>query len=78
MSDLDGEVLSTHLVVGGGAANGFVLVYPDGSFGYWPNPDYNGSDAFYFYVHDGIAASTPCSVVVTVVPVYDPPELVAE
>ena len=37
------------------AANGIVVVNPDGSYTYTPNADFNGSDTFTFTANDGTA-----------------------
>ena len=42
---------------------------------YTPAANYNGSDSFSFKTNDGVAASTPATVTLTVNPVNDPPVL---
>jgi len=54
------------------AGNGLLHLNADGSFYYRPSPNYNGPDSFTYEVWDGIAASHPVTVNITVRPVNDP------
>ena len=54
------------------AGNGLLHLNADGSFDYRPSPEYNGPDSFTYEVWDGIAASSPVTVNITVRPVNDP------
>jgi hypothetical protein len=54
------------------AGNGLLHLNADGSFDYRPSPNYNGPDSFTYEVWDGIAASHPVAVNITVRPVNDP------
>ena len=53
-------------------AHGTVIVNPDGTYTYTPNPDYNGSDSFTYTVSDGTNTVT-YTVSVNVTPVDDRP-----
>jgi len=63
-SDADGDQLTSALV--SGATHGTATVFMDGSFTYIPNPGFIGSDGFVYEVNDGIANSTPVSVLLKV------------
>lgn len=53
-----------------------VLVFgTDGAFMYTPDADYAGADSFAFAAHDGVAASTPATITITVTPVNDAPQI---
>lgn len=56
-------------------AHGTLVFGTDGSFTYAPAADYFGPDAFAFTAHDGVAASTPATITITVTPVNDAPEI---
>jgi len=68
-TDTDGDTLTysfntpSHGTLSGTAPN---LVYT-------PNPNYGGSDSFTFNATDGINASAPATISITVNPVNDPP-----
>jgi CshA-type fibril repeat protein len=56
-SDPDGDPLTIIAVTQG--ANGTVVVNPDGTVTYTPNPDFNGTDVFTYTVADGNGAPRP-------------------
>jgi hypothetical protein len=55
-TDQDGDPLTFSLA--SGPNNGTVIVNPNGSFTYTPNPGYVGLDVFSFSVTDGFASTT--------------------
>jgi hypothetical protein len=70
--DVDGDTLTWTLATV--PAHGVVdLDSTTGSFTYRPAPDYNGPDRFTFTAADGLLASAPAEVTVTVRPVNDAP-----
>ncbi|MCK6394415.1 cadherin-like domain-containing protein [Zoogloea sp.] len=54
-------------------AHGSVVVNPDGSFIYTPNPDYHGPDSFTYTITDADGDVSTATVTLTVKPVNDPP-----
>ena len=69
-TDPDGDPVTYGL--GTPAGHGTVVVNPDGTYSYRPNPDYFGTDSFTFTVSDGTTTST-YTVTVSVTPVNDAP-----
>ncbi|MBS1582824.1 MAG: tandem-95 repeat protein, partial [Bacteroidetes bacterium] len=66
--------LTWSLVDGGtAAANGALVLHPDGTFTYAPNANVNGTLAFTYQVCDPLGACDPAVVVLSVLPVNDPP-----
>ena len=53
--------------------NGTVFLAADGSFGYVPDPDFVGIDAFTYTVTDGFQVSAPATVTITVTEPEEPP-----
>jgi len=75
-SDADGDPLTAsfaHPSGNCGPCNGDVVVRPDGSFTYIPDPDFFGQDAFGYRVRDGVNDQVVAGVTVTVLPVNDTP-----
>ena len=70
-TDVDGQALTYALVTQ--ALHGTVVVNPDGTGSYTPDPDFNGSDSFTYSASDGTAGSNIATVTMTVNPVNDPP-----
>ena len=70
-TDVDSPSLTYSL--GTQAANGIVVVNPDGSYTYTPNADFNGSDSFTFRANDGTAYSNAATINLTINPVNDAP-----
>ena len=58
------------------ATNGTVVVNPDGTLTYTPNPDYNGPDTITYTVEDPDGNQSTTTVAVTVTPVNDAPDAV--
>lgn len=53
---------------------GIAVVNPDGTIGYTPNPDVNGSDSLVYTVTVGLSAPAAATLSITITPVDDPPE----
>lgn len=70
-SDPDADSLSATLV--SGPAHGTLSLNADGSFGYTPAANFNGSDSFTYQASDGSLASTTATVTLTVNAVNDAP-----
>ena len=70
-TDADDNTLTAVLL--SAPANGTLTLNPDGSFTYVPNADFHGTDSFTYAASDGLAQSSPATVVITVNPVNDPP-----
>ncbi|MGR4872412.1 beta strand repeat-containing protein, partial [Variovorax sp. LARHSF232] len=66
VEDPDGDMLTYETVTP--PAHGTVVVKPDGSFTYTPNPGFNGDDSFVVMVDDGHGNRVPAVVDVKVVP----------
>jgi VCBS repeat-containing protein len=69
--DPDGGTLTTALATE--SAHGTATVGTDGSFSYVPFAHFNGTDSFTYTASDGILASTPSTVTITVAAVNDAP-----
>ncbi len=65
-TDADGDRLRP--AVTAEPSHGFVDVNADGSFTYFPNNDFSGTDAFTYTASDGVVASEPVVVTVHVIP----------
>jgi VCBS repeat-containing protein len=65
-SDVDGPSLSAILV--SPAANGTVILNPDGSFSYAPNLAFTGTDSFTYKASDGSSESAVAMVAISVTP----------
>ncbi len=70
-SDVDGNPLTAVLV--SGPANGILTLNANGSFGYTPNANFNGTDSFTYRANDGAANSNVATVTITVNAVNDAP-----
>jgi hypothetical protein len=81
-SDPDGDLnpASTNTTCAGcsNPASGSLVNYSDGTFDYTPNPDFNGSDGFVYEICDTGPLCTTASVSITVEPVADPPQALAD
>ncbi|MEP6340822.1 Ig-like domain-containing protein, partial [Parasphingorhabdus sp.] len=69
-SDVDGDPLT---VISASAPNGTVVINPDGTVTYTPDPDFNGSDTITYVISDGQGGTAMATVDVTVNPVNDAP-----
>ena len=69
-TDVDGQAVTYALVTQ--ALHGTVVVNPDGTGSYTPDPDFNGSDIFTYSANDGTAGSNIATVTMTVNPVDYP------
>jgi CshA-type fibril repeat protein/VCBS repeat-containing protein len=71
-SDPDGDTLTAVLVAT--TSNGSLVLNPNGTFTYTPNPNFFGSDSFTYMANDGHGAnSNVATVTITVNPVNDAP-----
>ncbi|HIF9509603.1 TPA: retention module-containing protein, partial [Photobacterium damselae] len=70
-TDVDGDNLT--FKPGTNPENGSVIVNPDGSWEYVPNPDFNGEDSFTVVVDDGNGGTDTITVTVNVTPINDAP-----
>jgi len=69
-SDPDGDTLT---VTTASAANGSVVIQPNGTIDYTPNQDFNGTDTITYTISDGNGGTATATVTVTVGAVNDPP-----
>lgn len=63
-SDIDGNSLTA--VLGTNASNGMLVLSPDGSFVYTPNPGFAGVDSFTYTAHDGTTGSNSVTVTIDI------------
>ncbi len=75
--DPDGTILTANTVPVSGPANGSIVINPNGTYTYTPNPNYNGTDQVVVEICD---AGTPLpaiclndTIFITIIPVNDPP-----
>jgi VCBS repeat-containing protein len=71
-SDADGNSLQSVIV--SQPAHGDLYFYSTGSFSYWPDDDYHGSDSFTYRAYDGDSYSNLATVSLTINPVNDKPD----
>src|SRR5439155_1236304 len=69
--DPDGDPVSASLV--SGPSHGTLTLSADGSFVYSPSAGYHGADAFTYTASDGVNASAPATVSLTVKPADSAP-----
>ena len=69
-SDVDGDTLTVTTAT---APNGTVVINPDGTIDYTPNPGFNGVDTVSYIIIDGNGGTASSTVQINVVPVADPP-----
>ncbi|WP_127496598.1 Ig-like domain-containing protein [Paenibacillus glycanilyticus] len=70
-NDVDGTTPTYVLVTE--PEHGTVILNPNGTYTYTPDPNYNGPDSFTFKATDGTADSAPATVEITVTAVNDAP-----
>jgi hypothetical protein len=54
-------------------SSGTLVIIGDGTFGYTPNPDFNGPDSFVYEICDTLGVCDTATVYIIVDPVNDPP-----
>ena len=69
-SDPDNDPLTVTTAT---APNGTVVINPDGTVDYTPNPGFNGTDVISYTISDGNGGTASSTVLINVVPVADPP-----
>ncbi|MEM7703406.1 MAG: Ig-like domain-containing protein, partial [Pseudomonadota bacterium] len=69
-SDPDGDDLT---IVNANADNGTVVINPDGTVTYTPNPNFNGTDTITYEISDGNGGSDIATIAVTVLDENDVP-----
>jgi large repetitive protein len=69
-SDVDGDALT---VTSASSPNGTVVINPDGTITFTPNPDFNGPTTITYTISDGNGGTATATVNVTVAPVNDAP-----
>ena len=69
-SDPDGDLLTVSLA---SAANGTVVIRPDGTIDYTPNANFNGTDTITYTISDGNGGTSTATVTVTVSAQNDAP-----
>jgi VCBS repeat-containing protein len=72
-SDVDLDTLTYSLASGGDVSNGTLVLNPDGSFEYTPDPDFSGTDSFTFEASDGNGGVDTGVFTITVNPSNDAP-----
>ena len=74
-TDIDSPVITASIVTS--PAHGTLTLGGDGSFGYTPDGDYNGTDSFTYVANDGFLNSNLATVTITDVAVNDVPVFTA-
>src|SRR6188768_589223 len=69
----DGGNMWTLVGVDGGATNGSVVMNPDGTYTYTPDPDFNGMDTITYMVCDTNGDCSTAEIIITITPVNDVP-----
>lgn len=72
-NDLDAEDEPFTLTLATSTTNGELVLQGDGSFQYTPNPNFDGTDQFTYFLNDGIDDSEPTTVTIRVTPINDLP-----
>jgi large repetitive protein len=73
-TDPDADPLT---VTAASAANGFVMIKPDGTIDYTPKANFNGTDTITYTISDGNGGTSTATVTIAVTPVNDAPTVVA-
>ncbi|MCP4206981.1 MAG: tandem-95 repeat protein, partial [Shimia sp.] len=71
--NLDTASVNTACATCSASSNGSLINNNDGTLGYIPNPNFNGSDSFVYEICDTLGACDTASVSITIDPVADPP-----
>ncbi|PIW25748.1 MAG: hypothetical protein COW30_18530 [Rhodospirillales bacterium CG15_BIG_FIL_POST_REV_8_21_14_020_66_15] len=74
-ADFDRDVLEFSLLEGGEPMHGDVVITPDGTYTYTPDPDFHGTDQFSYLVSDNKGGSASAVVTIGVTPVAGTPIL---
>ncbi|MFN6037749.1 MAG: Ig-like domain-containing protein, partial [Bacteroidota bacterium] len=74
--NIPGDTLTVSIV--SNPQNGTVVVNPDGTVTYTPNPNFNGSDSFTYAICDTSNFCDTAVVYINVTPVNDPPDAVTD
>ena len=69
--DTDDEDLE--IIINQNVQNGSLIIHDDGSFTYTPNEHFSGEDSFTYSLDDDTDISNQATVLITVLPVNDPP-----
>ena len=77
-TDPDNDALSFAVAEGGAPGSGSVVLNPDGTYTYTPDPDFHGTDSFTYVVSDGRGGTNTATVTVEVTAVPDVPFITAE
>jgi VCBS repeat-containing protein len=72
-SDIEGEPLTVTSSPVTSPNNGVLILNPDGTFTYTPNPNFSGTDSFAYEVADASGSVSQATVTITVDPVADSP-----
>lgn len=72
-TDVDDETLTFHITEGMGGLDHGTLSGTAPDLTYSPDPNYNGSDFFWYQANDGKTNSAPVLVSIQIAPVNDPP-----
>jgi gliding motility-associated-like protein len=74
-TDADGNLNPNSFGVINRPVNGTIVMNPNGTYTYTPNPNFNGADSVQYKVCDMSGACTTATIFFTVIPVNDPPTL---
>ncbi|NNF63433.1 MAG: tandem-95 repeat protein [Acidimicrobiia bacterium] len=77
-SDVDGDLVTSSVVVTSGPSDGSAVANGDGTVTYTPNPGFAGSDSFLYRICDSTSLCATATVTVTVTDVPEPPVAVAD
>ncbi len=72
-ADIDSPASALRTFVAANPAHGNLTLNEDGTFSYTPALNFNGNDAFTYYVNDGVDNSNTATIEITVRPVNDIP-----
>ncbi len=75
-TDPDNNALTARVI--DSPSHGELTFFPDGTFHYQPDGDFNGVDTFTYVANDGTVDSAPATVTINVTPVNDAPVAVSD